>query len=84
MIKILILCNNLETAKQITNKVTSNLESTRIIGISSKLTEFKSIINNSEPDLIITKNKNIINKITIKKVKLDAKYNKTLMPKIPI
>lgn len=61
MIKILILCNNLETAKQITNKVTSNLESTRIIGIASTITEFKSIINNSEPDLIITTNKHIIN-----------------------
>lgn len=54
MIKVLVLCNSLETVKKITNKVVANLENTRVVGIATSLSEITNIVENFEPDLIIT------------------------------
>lgn len=59
MIKIMILCNNLNTIQKLTNKVVSSIENLRIVGLVTTLDECKPIINEYEPDLILTTNANI-------------------------
>lgn len=59
MIKVMILCNSLNTAQKITNKVVASIEKVKIVGIATTFEESKSIISNYEPDLIITTNTNI-------------------------
>lgn len=56
MLKLMILCNNLNTAQKITNKIISNIENIRLVGIATNPEEAKIIIKEFEPELIITTN----------------------------
>ena len=60
MLKLLILCKNMEAAKKLINKVAFNLNDTRIIGLTDNLSEANSILKSSEPELIICTNPDII------------------------
>jgi len=56
MLKLMILCSNLNTAQTITNKIASNIENTKIIGIGITLKEALNIMKEFEPDIIISTN----------------------------
>lgn len=68
MLKLMILCSNLNTAQKITNKIVASIENIRIIGIATNLDEAKSIIIEDEPELILTTNAGLINFIKEKLV----------------
>lgn len=63
MVKILILCDKLTTAKTLTNKIISGINDLQLIGITNTLKEALEIIKFSEPDLIISTNEKVINLI---------------------
>ncbi len=56
MLKLMLLCNTLGTSQKIINKIICNIENIRLIGISTTLDEAQSIIQKSDPDLIVTTN----------------------------
>lgn len=56
MLKLMLLCNTLGTSQKITNKIISNIENIRLIGIATNLEEAQNIIKASDPDLVVTTN----------------------------
>lgn len=60
MLKLLILCNKMETAKSIVNKIVSNLNDVKIIGFANTLSEANHILKEFQPDLIACTSKDII------------------------
>lgn len=60
MIKILIFCNKLATAKTLTNKVISGFNDLQLIGITNTFDETLELIDKCEPNLIISTNEKII------------------------
>ena len=63
MLKLLILCKKMETAKNLTNKVAVHLKDARLIGIANSLSEAKSILKEEQPEFIISTSKEIIDVI---------------------
>lgn len=66
MLKILILCKQVDTAKKLTNQVVRRLENLRLIGIATDLGEARMLIESVEPDLIISTDVNLLQLITDK------------------
>lgn len=60
MLKLLILCNTADTIKKITNKIVSNINELRIIGITNTNLEAEKIMEEFQPDIIITTIEEII------------------------
>lgn len=56
MLKLMLLCNTLSTSQKITNKIISNIENIRLIGIATNLEEAQGIMKETDPDLIVTTN----------------------------
>jgi hypothetical protein len=68
MIKVIILCNNFEATKTIINKVVYSISEIKIVGIYNKSNEIPDAINDMNPDLIITTNKNLITLLNKKSI----------------
>ena len=60
MVKVLIICKQLETAKKIFNNIICRIENLQLTGIANSFLEAKSILINNEADIIITTSKNTI------------------------
>lgn len=60
MLKLLILCKNMEAAKKIINKIAFNLNDVRIIGLANNLSEANSILKACQPELIICTNPDVL------------------------
>lgn len=54
MLKLLILCKTPDTIKNITNKIVSNISELRIIGIANTTLEAEKIMEEAQPDIILT------------------------------
>jgi len=63
MVKILILCDKLTTAKTLTNKIIAGISDLQLIGITNTLKEALEVLDFYKPDLIISTNDKIINLI---------------------
>ena len=60
MLKLLILCKNFETTKKLVNKVTSNINELRLIGIANELSEAEKILKANQPDIIFSTDEEIV------------------------
>ena len=60
MLKLLILCKNLETSKKLVNQVVSNINELRLIGIANDLNEVEKLLKKSQPDIIFSADENIV------------------------
>lgn len=60
MLKILIVCKNNSTAKNIVNNVISKIPDLRLIGVANTIPEGKYFIEKHEPNLIITTSQNFL------------------------
>lgn len=76
MLKLLIVCKKLETAKSIINQISANIRELRLIGISNTTAESIKIIKRNKPDLIITTNTSII---TLVKEKFISYYPEIIL-----
>ncbi len=63
MIKVLVMSKQVNVCKEIINNSLNQIDGLRLIGIVTKLSEANSIMENIEPNLIITTESNIINLI---------------------
>ncbi len=60
MVKVLIMSKQVNVCKEILNKILSQIDGLRIVGIVTKLSEANSIMKEIEPNLIISTELNII------------------------
>ncbi len=60
MIKVLIVCKQLENAKKIFNNIVSKIKNLHLIGIANSFQEAKKILIDEEADIIITTSKNTV------------------------
>lgn len=63
MLKILVLCNQISTAKALINNVISNIRDLQLVGIANSSKEALKLIEKNEPNLIISTNENVISLI---------------------
>lgn len=56
MIKVLIICKQLENAKKIVNNIVCKIEKLQLIGIANSFNEATEILVNDQADIIITTN----------------------------
>lgn len=60
MIKVLIICKQLESVKKIFNNIVCKIKNLHLIGIANSFSEAKKILIDEEADIIITTSKNTI------------------------
>ena len=65
MLNVFILCKQTNTSIDLLNTVVNRITDLKLIGISGNLRKAKSIMQDIEPDLIISDNKKIINLIKV-------------------
>ena len=60
MIKVLVVCKNIENSKKIINNIICKISDLQITGIANSFEEAKELLMNNESDIIITTNQKII------------------------
>lgn len=60
MLKVLILCKNISTAKSITNNIVSNIKELQLVGIANNQKEILELLEKCKPDLVISTSLEII------------------------